>query len=111
MNRAFVVAAREVKTYLQDRADLAFSLLLPIAIFALMYGAFGNDIQFQGTAYVVNGDEQPLVSTYYPFYSAQLLKDMEQVDSLEIEFLSADEANSKLKNSDVLMVLYIPIHG
>ena len=43
MNRAFIVAIREVRTYLQDKGDLAFSLLLPIILFALMYGAFGGD--------------------------------------------------------------------
>ena len=63
MNRAFIVALREVRTYLQDKADLAFSLLLPIAIFALMYGAFGGQSLFHGTAYVVNEDEGGEYST------------------------------------------------
>jgi len=50
MNRALLIALGEVRAFLQDRADLAFGLLLPIAIFALMYGAFGTTSQFQGTA-------------------------------------------------------------
>ena len=101
MNRAFIVALREVKTYLQDKADLAFSLLLPIAIFALMYGAFGGDTMFHGTAYVVNGNPGGT-------YSGLLLEQLEEIDSLDVEVLSSAEADSKLDNSDLLMVLYIP---
>ena len=42
MKRAFLVAFREVRNYLQDKADMAFTLLLPIVTFALIYGAFGG---------------------------------------------------------------------
>ena len=51
MKRALIVALREVRSYLQDKADLAFSLLLPIVTFALIYGAFGGTGLFHGTAY------------------------------------------------------------
>ena len=54
MKNALLVALREVKEYLQDKADLAFSLILPIVTFALIYGAFGGSGLFHGTAYVVN---------------------------------------------------------
>jgi hypothetical protein len=47
MKRALIIALREVKTYLQDKGDLAFSLLLPVATFALIYGAFGGQGLFQ----------------------------------------------------------------
>lgn len=101
MNRALIVALREVRTYLQDKADLAFSLLLPIAVFALMYGAFGGQSLFHGTAYVVNEDQGGT-------YSALLLERLGELDSLDVELLSLQEANSKLDRSDLLMVLYIP---
>lgn len=101
MNRAFIVAIREVRTYLQDKADLAFSLLLPIAIFALMYGAFGGESLFHGTANVVNEDEGGIYSTVF-------LEQLGEIDVLDVELLSAEDADAKLENSDLLMVIYIP---
>ena len=101
MNKAFIVALREVRTYLQDKADLAFSLLLPIAVFALMYGAFGGQSLFHGTAHVVNEDQGGT-------YSALLLERLGELENLDVELLSLPEADSKLERSDLLMVVYIP---
>ncbi|MDO8885960.1 ABC transporter permease [Candidatus Oleimmundimicrobium sp.] len=101
MIRAFLVAVREVRSYLQDKADLAFSLLLPIIIFALMYGAFGGLTMFHGTAHIVNEDEGGE-------YSKILLERLEELENLDIEYLSFSEADTKLKRSDLLMVFYIP---
>ncbi len=101
MSRALIVALREVRTYLQDKADLAFSLLLPIAIFALMYGAFGGESMFHGTAHVVNEDQEGT-------YSALLLEQLGELENLDVELLSLSEADSKLDRSDLLMVIYIP---
>lgn len=93
MSRALIVALREVRTYLQDKADLAFSLLLPIAIFALMYGAFGGESMFHGTAHVVNEDQGGT-------YSALLLEQLDEIDVLDVELLSLSDADSKLDRSD-----------
>ncbi|MFC1949580.1 ABC transporter permease [Chloroflexota bacterium] len=101
MNIAFIVALREVQAYLRDKADLAFSLLLPIAIFTLMYFAFGGESMFHGTAYIVNEDEEGA-------YSTLLLEQLEELDILDVELLSLPEADKKLDNSDLLMVIYIP---
>jgi len=101
MNRSFIVASRELRTYLQDKADLAFSLLLPIAIFALMYFAFGQELMFHGTAHIVNEDKG---STY----STLLLEHLDEFENLDIEFLSSSEAEIKLDGSDLLMVIFIP---
>ncbi len=101
MNRALIVALREVRTYLQDKADLAFSLLLPIAIFALMYGAFGGESMFHGTAHVVNEDQGGTYSTLF-------LERLNELDNLDVELFSLSEADSKLDRSDLLMVFYIP---
>ncbi|MCL0090453.1 ABC transporter permease [Dehalococcoidia bacterium] len=101
MTRPLIVATREVRTYLQDKGDLAFSLLLPIAIFALMYGAFGRDFLFHGTAHVVNEDKGGT-------YSALLLERLDGLEMLDVEMLSSEEADSALERADVLMVLYIP---
>ncbi len=101
MSRALIVALREVRTYLQDKADLAFSLLLPIAIFALMYGAFGGESLFHGTAHVANEDHGGT-------YSALFLERLGELDNLDVELLSPSEADSKLDRSNLLMVVYIP---
>jgi len=101
MIRSLLVALREVRTYLQDKADLAFSLLLPIAVFALMYGAFGGQSLFHGTAHVVNEDQGGT-------YSAIFLERLDELANLDVELLSLPEADSKLERSDLLMVLYIP---
>jgi ABC-type multidrug transport system permease subunit len=101
MLRPFIVALREIRTYLQDKADLAFSLLLPIALFALMYGAFGGQSMFHGTAYVVNEDQGGT-------YSAVFVERLGEVENLDVELLSMEEADSRLEGSDLLMVLCIP---
>jgi ABC-2 type transport system permease protein len=101
MNRAFIVALREVRTYLQDKADLAFSLLLPIVIFALMYFAFGGTSLFHGTAHIVNEDEGGA-------YATVLLEQLGEIDVLDVELLAAEDADKKLDNSDLLMVIFIP---
>ena len=101
MIRVITVAIREVRAYLQDRGELSFSLLLPIAIFALMYGAFGDESMFHGTAYVVNEDQEGVHSTV-------LIQRLDEMDNLDVSLLSRSEADTKLNRSDVLLVIYIP---
>ncbi len=101
MKRALLVALREVRTYLQDKADLAFSLLLPVVTFALIYGAFGGQGLFHGIAYIVNEDTSGV-------YAKQLLADIKNQESLDVELLSRADAESKLERSDLNMVFLIP---
>ena len=101
MIKALYVALLETKIFLKDKAGLAFSLLLPIAIFALMYGAFGGQIQFYGTAYLVNEDND---STY----SMLLREKLSEVDNMETVLLTDAEAERKLERSDILIAFYIP---
>ncbi len=103
MIKPLLVALHEIRIYLRDRGDLAFSLLLPVVTFALMYGAFGGQDTFHSTAHVVNEDQGGA-------YSNLLLERLEEEDSLEVNLLSAREADSKLDRADLLLVLYIP-HG
>jgi ABC-2 type transport system permease protein len=100
MKRALFITLNEVRLYLQDKADLAFGLLLPIITFALMYGAFGGQTMFKATAPVVNEDRGA--------YSAQLIEQLDKVDGIKVELLTASEADTKLERSDLLMVLFIP---
>ncbi|MFC1920155.1 ABC transporter permease [Chloroflexota bacterium] len=101
MNKAFIVALHEVRIFLQDKADMAFGLLLPIAVFALMYGAFSGQTIFHGTAHIINEDTGGI-------YSAILLERLEKLDNLDVELLSLSEAESGLDRSDLLMVVHIP---
>jgi len=101
MARALLVTIRETRAYLHDRGELAFSLLLPIAIFALMYGAFGGESMFHGTAYVVNQDVDGA-------YSTRLIERLDELDNLDVSLLSWPEASAKLRRSDVLLVVCIP---
>lgn len=101
MKRAFVVALREVRSYLQDKADLAFSLLLPVVTFALIYGAFGGQGLFHGTAYIINEDDNGV-------YAKELLDNIGKQENLDIEMLSRTDAELKLERSDLNMVFIIP---
>ncbi|MGD9118160.1 MAG: ABC transporter permease [Dehalococcoidia bacterium] len=101
MNRAFTLAIKEVRTYLQDKGDLAFSLLLPIVLFALMYGTFGGATLFHGTAHIVNEDEGGV-------YSTILLDQLEAIEEVDVELYTAEDADKKLEDSNLLMVIYIP---
>jgi ABC-2 type transport system permease protein len=100
MKRALYITLNEVRLYLQDKGDLAFSLLLPIVTFALMYGAFGGHTLFEATASVVNEDGGA--------YSTQLIEQLDGVQGIDIEMLAPGDADAKLERSDLLLVLYIP---
>jgi ABC-2 type transport system permease protein len=100
MKRALFITLNEVRMYLQDKADLAFGLLLPVITFALMYGAFGGQTMFKATAPVVNEDGGA--------YSAQLIEQLDKVSGIKVQLLKASDADNKLERSDLLLVLFIP---
>ena len=101
MSRAIAIAIREVRGYLQDRADLAFSLILPVAIFSLMYGAYSGQDLFNGTAYVVNQDSDGE-------HAQRLIERLSEKEGLEVALLALEDANARLERSDVLVVAIIP---
>jgi ABC-2 type transport system permease protein len=100
MKRALYITLNEVRLYLQDKGDLAFSLLLPIVTFALMYGAFGGHTMFEATAVVVNEDGGS--------YAALFLEQLDDIEGIDVELQTAAEAEAKLERSDLLLALYIP---
>jgi len=101
MKKSLYIALKEVRSFLSDKGDLAFSVILPIAIFALIYGAFGGSLQFNGTAYVVNQDQDGR-------YSDLLISELEQTAGLTVELLSADDADRRLSRSDIQTATFIP---
>jgi len=98
--RPFLVMLREVRSYLRDRGDLAFSLLLPIVLVALMLGAFGGELDFNGTANIVNQDDGP--------YAQGLIDSLTEIRGLEVRLLSASDADSRLERANILLAIYIP---
>jgi ABC-2 type transport system permease protein len=101
MKKALFIALKEVRDFFQDRGDLMFSLLLPVLIFALMYGAFGNNLQFNGTANIVNEDQDGQ-------YATRLLDRLREYPGLKVEVVPAAEANDDLDRSNILLALFIP---
>lgn len=101
MVKVLVLAWLEVKSFLRDKGDLAFSLLLPVAVFALMLGAFSGQSLFHGTAYVVNQDPDGA-------YSKLLLERLAAREDIEIVPLSDDEAGRRLELSDIQLATVIP---
>lgn len=101
MKKSFFIMLREVRDFLQDKGDLSFSLLLPVLTFALIYGAFSGNLQFNGTAYVVNEDAGGK-------YSTMLLQKLEGYKGLTVQTLSAEIADSRLARSAILMAVFIP---
>jgi len=101
MKKSLFIMQKEVMDFIRDNGDLAFSLILPVAIFALMYGAFGGSLQFNGTAYIVNEDAGGQ-------YSSLLLERLEAYEGLKIKNLTAEDANLRLSRSNILLAVFIP---
>ena len=98
--RAIHLALLEVRSYLKDKGDLAFSLLLPIALLAVMVGAFGQSTRFNGVANVVDQDGG--------IYARQLIDRLADVPGIEVRLLTAEEAEAKLGRSTIVLATYIP---
>ena len=100
MLRPLLIASIELKRYFSDKAEMAFSIALPVVMFALMYGAFGGEPSVNITAHVVNLDDGPV--------SAELLQRLEAVDGVTVELHASAEADSALDRSAILTAFVIP---
>ena len=100
MARIFAVAALEVRRFVADRGDLALSMVLPIAIFALMMGAFGGGSTFSATAFIVNLDRGPM--------GAALTERVDQVGGVRVKLLAAADAARRLEAASVVNVIELP---
>ncbi|MBM3957034.1 MAG: ABC transporter permease [Gemmatimonadetes bacterium] len=98
--RPLLIAALELKRYVRDRGQLGFSLLLPVALVAVMVGAFGGQAAFRGTATVVDLDATDS--------SRGLLDRIEAAEGLKLELVDEAKANRWLDGSARLMVTVIP---
>ena len=100
MSRPFDIAYVELKRYIADRLSLAFGILLPIVLFALMYGAFGGEATFNATAHVSDLDRGAM--------SQALIERLEQVKGLDVELYTEREINQALDDSSVVYAAVIP---
>ncbi|MBN2239189.1 MAG: ABC transporter permease [Dehalococcoidales bacterium] len=101
MKRSLLLTLHELQIFFQDKSDLVFSLLLPIAVFALMYFGFSGETVFHGTANIVNLDENGK-------YSTELIDRLGDDKNIEIDYYTEEDAEIRLERSDLIMVLYIP---
>jgi ABC-2 type transport system permease protein len=101
MKKIWFIMLKEVRDFLLDKGDLSFSLVLPVLIFGLMYGAFGGQSQFNGTAYIVNEDAEGR-------YSQLLIDRLASYKGLTIESLTVSDADSRLARSNIQMAVFIP---
>ena len=98
--RPFLVAFLEAKRYLADRGDLAFSIALPIALFALMYGVFSGDTQFSADAHIVDEDGGPA--------ARELIDRVDAVEGLSVRLRDRADADAALDRSAILTAIVIP---
>ena len=100
MLKPFDIAYVELRRYIADRLSLAFGILLPIVLFALMYGAFGGEETFNATAHVADQDRGAM--------SQALIERLERVDGLDVKLYTEREINDALDRSDVVYAAIIP---
>ncbi len=98
--RPFLVAFLEAKRYLADRGDLAFSIALPIALFALMYGVFSGDTQFSADANIVDEDGGPA--------ARELIDRVDAVEGLSVRLRDRADADAALDRSAIFTAIVIP---
>ena len=100
MLRPLVIAWVELKRFVADRGALAFSIALPIALFALMYGVFGRGASFSATANIVDLDGGTV--------AAELLDRISALDGVTVEMLTEAEGDRALDRSHILTAVFIP---
>ena len=100
MPRPVLLALLEVRRFLADRGALAFSIALPILLFALMYGVFGGEASFNGTAHVADLDGGDAAQ--------ELIERIEQVDGLSVKRYTEDGLDDALNRSAILTGFVIP---
>ncbi len=94
------IALLELKLYVLDRGELALSIALPIALFALMYGAFGGESSFSATADIVDLDGGA--------HARALIQRLDSLDEITVRERAPQDANAALERSAITMAVVIP---
>ena len=100
MLRPVHLALFELKLFLSNRAELAFSIALPILLFALMYGALSSESEVFTPASVVDLDGGP--------HARELVTRLDSLASVEVEERTDADANDALDRSAILFAVVIP---
>ena len=100
MLRPFYIALLELKLFLNNRAELAFSIALPILLFALMYGALSSESEIYTPASVVDLDGGP--------HARELVERLDSLPEVEVEERTEADAAGALDRSAILFAVVIP---
>ncbi len=100
MLRPLHIALLEVKRYVVSSQELAFSVALPIVLFALMYGAFGGEESFHATAHIVDLDRG--------VHARTLIERLDDLDEITVRERTLEDANNALDRSAILTAVVIP---
>ena len=100
MLRPLHIALLELKRYVGTPGELAFSLALPVVLFALMYGAFGGETSFHATAHIVDLDQG--------IHARALIDRLDALEVITVRERSLDDANQALDRSAILTAVVIP---
>ena len=100
MLRPVHLALFELKLFLSNRAELAFSIALPILLFALMYGALSSESEVFTPASVVDLDGGP--------HARELVTRLDSLASVEVEERTDADTNDALDRSAILFAVVIP---
>ena len=101
MLRPFYIALLDLKRYLLNPVELAFSVALPVLLFALMYGVFGEgDASFHATAHVVNLDSGE--------HGQRLIERLDGMDEISVRERTLEDADGALERSAILTAVVIP---
>ncbi len=100
MLRPLYIALFELKLFLSNRAELAFSIALPVLLFALMYGALSSESDVFTPASVVDLDGG--------VHARELVERLDSLAEVEVEERSEDSADDALDRSAILFVVVIP---
>ena len=100
MLRPVHIALLELKLFLNNRAELAFSIALPILLFALMYGALSSESEVFTPASVVDLDGGP--------HARELVARLDSLAAVEVEERTEADADAALDRSAILFVVIIP---
>ena len=94
------IAILELKMYLLNRAELAFSIALPVALFALMYFSFADDAAFSADAHVVDMDGGA--------HAREFVRRLDALDEIDVRERTIGEVESELDRSAITMAVAIP---
>ena len=100
MLRPLYIALLELKLFVSNRGELAFSIALPILLFALMYGALSNEPEFYASASVVDLDHGP--------QARQLVARLDALPEISVEERTEADADGALDRSAILFAVIIP---